>query len=166
MEIEFDPVFATLHCVYRGFFFGGDTNEPIYELTDTATAQPIDTHPQFVATLGGTAASPKAGAVFDSSGRFLGFTPNAHNNLGGIRSWLAPSLIWRATYVYDSWFDLESIGKVAVPDGPVPSIPTPQNWLFWSATQRQQGNAYQVTKEWRASDPGIAWNPLLYNYSM
>jgi hypothetical protein len=178
MQIKFDAVFATISCVYRGYFFMPNViPDPTYEFIDAGTAQPIDTNPRFTAPaaeggLGGTKATqnitdptaPYYGAVFNNDGRFAGFTPDAHDNLGGIKSWIAPSAIWRATYIYNSWFDLTTIGKVEVPDGPVPNLPSPQDWLFYSVTQRRQGNAYQVSKEWRASDPGAYWNTLIYNY--
>lgn len=75
----------------------GDTTEIHIEGASTASAEPIETHPEFTSKLGGSQGSPLNGAQFDDSGKFMGFSTNTQNTrittdepLAGVRSYLAP----------------------------------------------------------------------------
>lgn len=75
----------------------GDTTEIHIEGASTASAEPIETHPNFTSQLGGSQGSPLNGAQFDDTGKFLGFSTNTQNTrvtseepLAGVRSYLAP----------------------------------------------------------------------------
>lgn len=152
---------ATVICTYVGQS-AGSTVPPIYEVEMSLSEDPIDTHPDFVSTIGGTRSAPLNNAVFNSDGTFKGFPANATNNLGGVRSFLNPQAIWRETsFASSSPSSLSSIGKIQTPSGSPPSLGTGRNWLFSAYTWTRQGSAYRVTKEWRSSGIG-GWNTLIY----
>ena len=60
-------------------------------------ANPIETPPNFVSTLGGMPGSPLNSAIFDSTGVFLGWPAGASLNLGGVRYYLAAANTYRFT---------------------------------------------------------------------
>ena len=67
--LEYDEVFLYANCVYRGVW---STSATKVDVQASLSANPIETHPNFVSTLGGTPGSELNGAVFDSNGVFLG----------------------------------------------------------------------------------------------
>lgn len=168
MKIKFNETTAVLTCYYvSNEAPNGDESsslEPIYELIGNLSQEALETNPDFVDVIGGTKDAPLNSAIFDSNGRFLGFPPDAGNELGGIRSFLNPQLTWRETkFKLSSTLDsIASMGKIHAPAGGAPTLPTPRNWLLTSFSQRRQGNNYQQTREWRSSGPR-GWNSLLYS---
>lgn len=75
----------------------GDTTEIMVEGASTASAEPIETHPKFATQLAGSRTAPLNGAIFDETGKFLGFSTDTTKSrvtsqqpLAGVRSYLAP----------------------------------------------------------------------------
>jgi hypothetical protein len=148
-----------MRATYRGFFGPEDVGNSIEEVISSTSEQPIETHPKFVDTLGGTKAAPLNGATFDTNGRFTGFA--ADSIYAGVESYLVPSLIYRKTTPSRS-----SPGDV----GPVGTIQDPavgggqpgSNWLYTSRTWRRDGGVYSVTEEYMLSGPR-GWDTTIYS---
>ena len=92
--LEYDEVFLYANCVYRGVW---STSATKVDVQASLSANPIETHPNFVSTLGGTPGSELNGAVFDSNGVFLGWPAGATLGLGGVRYYLAAGCSIRFT---------------------------------------------------------------------
>jgi hypothetical protein len=100
----------------------------------TTSQEPIETHPQFVAQIGGSPSHPLHGAFFDSTtGEFLGFpvidpdepdvTPS---RFAGLRSYLMPQQTFVSNSVEFSYPDsteIDNVGKVFDPAIPLPTLP-------------------------------------------
>lgn len=145
---------------------GDQLPDPVYELIRGNSSEPIDTHPDFVSTLGGTKASPLPAtgpAQFDSDGIFKNFPPNADNFLGGVQSYLAASMTFKKTYVdYSPPSSITAIPKVEDPeDGPFPALTSPMNWMLMNVSWTRKGGLYEIQKDWLASGKR-GWNALIY----
>lgn len=75
------------------------TTDISFEGASTASAEPIESHPRFTSSIGGTKKQPQNGAVFDEKGKFVGFSTGTENtgsttrpgqSLAGVRSYLSP----------------------------------------------------------------------------
>lgn len=91
---EYDEVFQYANAVYRGVWSGSAAR---VDVQASLSANPIETHPNFVSTLGGTPSGPLNGAVFDTNGTFLGWPAGAADGLGGVRYYLAAGCSIRVT---------------------------------------------------------------------
>lgn len=82
---------ATITAEYIGIASGNMTQPEVTGRGNMST-EPITTHPNFVSKIGGTAASPKNGAQFNTAGLFIGFIydSTAVYNKEGVRSYLNP----------------------------------------------------------------------------
>lgn len=154
---------SEITCEYLGIF--RDPTDPVVEFIGNVSEEPIETHPDFVSRLGGTAKAPKNKAQFDEeTGEFLGFPADAPNNLGGVRGYLNPACTVRVSWFTknaDSAEGLGSLGSIASPPAGVPSAPDSKNWLKTNWSRRQFGLIYQITEEYTASGRK-GWNPLIY----
>lgn len=171
--------------IITGEFAGIDGGQtvPIYELCLGLGEDPIEVHPKFISTLGGTPSAPLNNAIFvgpdgsksadDATGRFDYFprqlSDGSDNPLGGISSFLDMSqAVWRERfYTTARPSDMSFVGHIESPEGPVPALGTiggsVQNWLLQALTYEQRGLCYSVTKEWRAS--GFrGWNVDIYGF--
>lgn len=92
--LEYDECFQYANAVYRGVW---STSATRVDIQASLSANPIETHPSFVSTLGGTPSAPLNGAVFDSNGTFLGWPAGASLGLGGVRYYLAAGCSIRFT---------------------------------------------------------------------
>jgi hypothetical protein len=157
------------YYIVTGEFAGvdGGRSPSIYELCLGVADEPIETHPNFRTTIGGSPSNPLNGAIFigpdglpsddDSIARFSYF--NHSTNLVGIESYLAADqMTWRERYVINVQPTPGNVGHIDAPAGPAPSA---TNWLKISCNYEQRGLAYFVTNEWRASGRR-AWNPSIY----
>jgi hypothetical protein len=57
--------------------------------------------------------------------------------------------------------ELNDIGNISDPLGPVPSLAGGRDWLLNGVTQTQDGKAFRLEMEWLASDRG-GWDPEIY----
>lgn len=134
------------------------------EFIGTLSEEPIETHPKFVDSIGGTADNPLHGASFDQeTGEFLCFPVDAPNNLGGVRSYLSPSSTVRVSwYTRNPSSGLWSLGNRSYPPGSIPSPPDSRNWLKTNWSRRDFGLIYQISEEYMASGKK-GWNTLIYD---
>ncbi len=165
-EVGFDAPFWTCTAEFYGprVDAGGGGGPPpdveVYELDWSVSEEPIETHPNFAATLAGTPTGPLNDADFDDKGNFVGF--KATSSLRGVRGYLAPGVIWRKSYSTTTQpNNLGNVGKIVIPSGPVPSVPSGYNWLSLGITWQQKALIYQVREEWKLSGRN-GWNSLIY----
>lgn len=93
--ISFDETHQYADLEYRGVW---STSAIAIDVQAGLQSNPIETHPNFVSTLGGTPASPLNSAYFDATtGAFVGWPAGAAHNLGGVRYYLAASNTYRFT---------------------------------------------------------------------
>ena len=82
----------------------------------------------------------------------------------GQTSYYSPRVTWRESWVRDKPAEaneLNDIGNISTPLGPVPSLAGGRNWLLNGVTQTQDGKAFRLEMEWLASDRG-GWDPEIY----
>jgi hypothetical protein len=168
------------YLIITGEFAGipADT-VPIYELSLGVADEPIESHPSFVDSIGGSPSNPLNGAYFidpatggrstdNSSGEFSHFTTTlcdgTLNTFAGISAYFsADQITWRERYVTTGRpSDATSVGHIQNPAGPYPTPPSGGNWLYASLNYEQRGLCYFVTKEWRASGRR-QWNSSIYS---
>ena len=156
-----DAGLAEILCDYLGIM--SDPTIPIIEFVGNTGEEPIETHRNFVSSIGGTNADPKNSAQFDQeTGEFIGFPPDAGHNLGGVRGYLNPACTVRVTfYTSSSSWGLYQLGDIAWPPGGVPNPPDSRNWLKTNWSRRNFGLIYQITEEYTASGKR-GWNPTIY----
>ncbi len=92
--IDFDEVFQNANLVYRGVW---STSATRVDIQSSLSANPIESHPAFVSTLGGTPSAPLNSAIYDQNGVFLGWPADAALSLGGVRFYLASGCSIRFT---------------------------------------------------------------------
>lgn len=155
---------AELVATYTGFFGsaegGGDpaAEDWIQELTSAAQTAPIETHPDFSTSIGGTAAGPINGAVYDSNGIFQGF--DSDSIFAGLRSYLIPSVTYRLRRSTGSKpTSVADVGKISTP--PVNLDTGGRNWMLMNRAWRRSGAAYELSEEWLLSGED-GWDPVIY----
>ena len=82
----------------------------------------------------------------------------------GQTSYYSPRVTWRESWVRDKPAkadELNDIGNISDPLGPVPSLAGGRDWLLNGVTQTQDGKAFRLEMEWLASDRG-GWDPEIY----
>jgi len=152
---------AEIVCDYLGI--QSNPTPPQVEFVGGTAEEAIETHHDFVSKIGGRRGVALNGATFDAeTGEFLGFPPEAPNNLGGTRGYLAPGSTVRVTfYTTSASWGLYDLGHIASPPGNVPRPPGSRNWLKVNWSRRDYGLIYQITEEYLASGKR-GWNPLIY----
>ena len=76
----------------------------------------------------------------------------------------SPRVTWRGSWVRDKpakSSDLNDIGNISDPSGPVPELAGGRNWLLNGVSQSQEGKSYRIEMEWLASDRG-GWDEDIY----
>lgn len=160
--LKSDNEIAEITCDYLGIT--RDPTTPVIEFVGNTGEEPIETHLDFIAKIGGTPDAPLNEAKFDEeTGEFIGFPVDAPEDLGGVRGFLAPTSTVRVTFftANDRW-GLYELGEIASPPGNVPKPPGSRNWLKTNWSRRDFGNIYQITEEYTASGRR-GWNRLIYS---
>jgi len=157
---------AELYATYSGYFVsptvpGGEESidDWVQELVATTRSEPIETHPEFESSLGGTALGPINGAIYDSDGIFKGFKQDSL--FAGIKSYLVPTVTYRLTRsssVKPS--GVSDIGQISTPAVSI-SIPAGSSWLLTSRSWRRNGGIYTVSEEWLLSGKN-GWDVTIY----
>lgn len=152
-------------CDYLGL--SEDPTPYFLEFVGSVGEEAIETHPNFVSTIGGTPSAPINNAQFDATtGEFLGFPADAPADLGGVRTYFRPSVIARVSYWTLETPNPGPLGHVVDPDT-IPGLVLPPNCLDLLVTNfgyRQVTPLkppYQITVEMLASGPD-GWNLLIY----
>lgn len=159
VNVSYDKPYWRVEASYFGV---NGTPAAIYELDVSMSEEPVETHPDF-ADFAGAPGSEANGATFDAEGAFLGFVgAGANPEWVGVRSYLAPGMIWRKTYVASSTPpSVSTLGLIDTPEGSPPSVESGRTWMFSGLSFEQKGLVYQVRKEWRLSGRR-GWNTTLY----
>jgi hypothetical protein len=165
--LRFDEAFQWVTVKYRGVW---STSAVRVDIQAGLQANPIETHPNF-GTLGGTPASPANGAIYDSTGVFLGWPAGAPSNLGGVRFYLAAANTYRFTFATTS--DATAASAVAN-TGAVASSITAGNatfsqtngFMLQSVTLDYEyvGSSttiYTISNVWVSTQPP-GWNTAIY----
>lgn len=82
----------------------------------------------------------------------------------GQTHYYSPRVTWRESWVRDKEAEaaeLNDIGKISEPEGPVPTLANDRNWLLNGLNQTQEGKSFRLELEWLASDRG-GWDPHIY----
>jgi hypothetical protein len=82
----------------------------------------------------------------------------------GQTGYYSPRVTWRESWVRNkpaSAAELNEIGNISEPNGPVPPLAGGRNWLLNGVTQTQEGKSFRLEMEWLASDRG-GWDPDIY----
>ena len=156
-----------------------------YSVQGTTGTEPIETHENFAAFGGSPPAGKKGtndkGATFDETGIFKGFAVedvdngvdyyggDATRNMAGIRSFLAPSVVYTEIRTYNGAaratlsFSLPNLGKIDTPPASalLPNLDPGRNWLLISFDAEEIGDGVQIKRSWRASGPR-GWNANVY----
>lgn len=148
--------FGIIPSVYQISYTGGSNSDP------------IETHKNFTASIGGSADLPKNDASFDDdTGEFLGFPTG---DLQGVQYYLTSSNTLTISYWMDDTPNLDAVmsvvsnpqtvaGRVVVNPLALPTLV--KNWLMVAIPVRRVGNFYQVTEQWMGSGED-GWKPLIY----
>ena len=138
---------------------GGAGDDPIEELQNVTSTEPIETHPDFR-----TFATAENGAKFDSEGLFQGFgEPDAGGeNFEGITDYYVPRTTFSRTVVQRTKPDaITSMAAIDTPSG-APTLPDGRTWLKVVDGWRRNGGYYEITQEWLSSSEG-GWNTTIYD---
>jgi hypothetical protein len=147
-----------LDATYRGLVGPEDLASSTEEIITSTSEAPIETHPHFTSVIGGTAAAPLNGAVFDKDGKFTGW--KSDSPYAGKESYLIPSTIYRKTSPTRTRpLDIGPVGTVRAPGIGGGSLDS--NWMFTVRSWRRDGGVYDVSEEYMLSGPG-GWDPVLY----
>lgn len=141
-----------------------------YELETTTAAEPIETHPRYTTVT--DEERRKIEEAMKTRKAPTGLTARAtelyQKKLKGIVSYLSPGVTWKQTITKAvsqlSGEQLNKVGDIDTPAGPVPQIAAGRNWLRGGTTQSIRGSAIQITHTWRLSGRR-GWDPQLYDAS-
>lgn len=143
--------------------FGSNSNvdnAPVVTVTASVSQEPIETHPDFTSTLGGTSETPLNGAVFDDDGAFVKFgekDDGTRSSLYGVTSYHAPRIVVRETRISTTQPSNVQVGTLE-------SAPYGQGqFLKVAHTFTRQGAVYIEEKEWMGPARGSSWNSLIYD---
>jgi hypothetical protein len=167
---EFDEVFLYADITYRGVW---STSACRVDVQASLSANPIETHPNFVSSLGGSPGSPLNGAVFDpTTGAFLGWPAGSPDNLGGVRYYLAVGNTYRFTFATASSATaasaISSIGVIAssITGGDLTVTSVFDAFMLQAVTLDYQSNSsanvvFTYSLVW-VSTPAPGWNSNIY----
>jgi hypothetical protein len=166
---------AEITCVYSGAENKEDEKaNAVYTMGLSLSEEPILTHQRYKDLEGKERDALQmilAGKEKDDQGTKL--KDKIESDLGkevldkierGQTSYYSPRVTWRESWVRDKPAkadELNDIGNISDPLGPVPSLAGGRDWLLNGVTQTQDGKAFRLEMEWLASDRG-GWDPEIY----
>ena len=153
-------------CV-ASYFGLWEKNRQVVEFTGGVNTDPIQTHPEFETSLGGSAASPLNGAKFSDNDEFLGFSEftSGNTNLNGVESYLTPATNVTISYWIDSTPKPKRLGTVTSNLSGVTEFRKPRgvrDFLLIDQSYRQVGNFFQVSESYLGSGEK-GWNKKIYD---
>jgi len=149
-EVSISGVYASATCSYFGI--ASEESEPVYDMNDNVSEEPIATLPTFHEIFG-DAKNPLKGAHFRQPGvsglpgifnaghkadtieqarscvfdHFEIANNGVMNKFAGIQSYLVPGITWRKSWCRrNPIIDLSHVGKIDIPDGPAPELNDPK----------------------------------------
>ena len=146
-------------------YYGGVANQPtpLYTLVIEGGEEPIETFYRDGSVNFKSIATTANGAVLGANGLFAGW--RSSSAFVGITSYIRPHSIWRMESfqkLSPTADDLNEVGYISTPSGPVPSVAAPYNWLLRTFDYQFQGAIYRYKKEWMLSGPR-GWNTTIYS---
>lgn len=140
--------------------FGLDSqDEPVINIGNSTSQEPIETHPDFTSVIGGTSSAPLNSAKFDQDGVFTGF--EADSAFAGVTAYVVPSTTYQRTYVSRQRpTSIANVGKIDTPPD-APTQPSGHTWLKTGLSYDRKGGVYSVSEEWMLSGPS-GWNTSIY----
>lgn len=134
------------------------------EFQGAIAQEPIETHPRFVSSLGGTPQHPLNKAVFDpETGEFIGWPVDAPLDLGGVSSYYVPSTVvtvsrWQTVPPSEGALQ----GEIRRPPLFVTDGPNVKDYLVGPVTYRQIAQQlFQVNVSYIGSG-ARGWNQAIY----
>lgn len=156
--LNFKPGFAEIVVEYVGI--PNQYTDPVVDYIDTASQEPIATHPKFTSDLAGTPDNPLNNAYFDpDSGAFDHF--GSGTELTGVVDYLSGQVTRRVTICgcRDPEFLQDSVGQVGV--GSYGDAMARATELFIGFNGEQRGDIFRVALDFR--QPGLrGWSTLVY----
>jgi hypothetical protein len=147
-------------CDYIGLMY--DPTPPVWEMIGTLSEDPIETHQNFVDKIGGNLGNEKNNAYFDpDTGEFVCFPADAPQDLGGVRGYLVPSVVWRKTWWSSTAPQPSDLGVIIQRPVQLALPQSVKNGLGSNFTYRQVGFYFQVSEEVMGSGKK-GWNTLIY----
>jgi len=150
-------------------------DEWVIRIVGTGSEEPIETHPAFSKEangypiiLAGTGDARENGAEFDGTepnSKFEFFPPNAENDLGGVESYLVPSVVLEATKEFSDfnevgWSQIYDVGKIK--DVPINiEVGQVRNWLLVGTQYDYENGKWKVTNQYQLSG-AKGWNENIY----
>jgi hypothetical protein len=159
-------------------YVGSNVEESVaqYELSDGTGNEPIQTHPDFLSELAGTASVPKNGALWrdpvtgeissdDETAEFDRFRVKleggGQNPLAGLEEYIAQSnVVWSKSWTSRSAPAAQRIA-IANPPGGAPDYGGSYNWLRLPVSFTVRGNVHSNVQRWLCSGPR-GWHALVY----
>ena len=154
-----------------------DNSDPQYDFNPGVGNEPIETHKDFLAVIGGSASAPANGAFFvdghgnktddDSQGRFSHFSltllpGGARNDFAGISEYLtANNSVWTKSWTSKTKpTGGTALTRVTKPPGD-PDTPAGHDWLRFPVACSQRGKVWECKQQWMLSGPR-GWNAVIY----
>lgn len=161
-----------LHYEGKDTFFTTPETSLDLSIDFTTSQEPVESHIDFVSKIGGTPTNPLNGAIYDTTGEFLGFpvinpddpdvTPS---RFAGLRSYLMPQETFTANSVefdYPTSEEIGAIGRVFIPIVPLPELPGERNWLSTGIRVQNIANVYYRTQRTGMLSGPRKWIPEVY----
>jgi len=138
----------------------------------TVSQEPIESHPNFVAEIGGTPDDRLHGAIFDTTGEFIGFPVidpdeplQLPSRFAGIRTYNMPQETFVSNTVeteYPPPEEIETIGRVYDPPVSLPVLPGDRSWLNTGIRVQNIANVYFRTQRTGLLSGPRNWLPEAY----
>ena len=170
---------AEITCTYAGADpsqnDGEDKNPVTYSMGLSLSEEPLLSHPRYKdldpdevealkALASGREKDDQGAAYKDKVTSDLGKEALAKIMRGQV-SYYSPKVTWRESFVRSRGVkpsELNKIGNIDTPRGPVPALANGRNWILNGVTQTQEGASFRIEREWLASDRG-GWDKDIYD---
>ena len=154
-----------------------DYEVDIIRVIAVGAEDPIETHPAFKEpannfpdALAGTGEEPENGAEFETTqanAKFSYFPPDADNDLGGVESYLVPSVMVEITKRFQTfgqvnWSQIYDVGKIKDPNIDGLAVGKDRTWLLVGTQYSFETGIWSVTNQYQLSGPR-GWNTMIYS---
>lgn len=176
--INCDHIKIDLHYEGKDTVFTTPQTSLDLSIDFTTSQEPIESHIDFVKSIGGTPEQPKHGANFDPvTNEFLSFPvidpdepQNKPSRFAGVRSYLMPQETFTANSVefsYPSSDQIDTVGQVFDPEADyglmLPALPGSRTWLNTGLRVQNIANAYYRQQVLGMLSGPRKWIPEIYD---